>query len=219
MTSTHPPSSPVSGLGSPSAPDDRVREAMERFPRSMFLPPSTQAPGSSAGVCLPAGIPAPEPLLETMLKALELGGTERVLEIGSSSAYETALLSCLASEVVSLDVSPESAQARLRLLASLGCHNVRVFLGHGQAGWAGEGPYQAILVAAGATRLPQPLLDQLDFEGRLVIPLGDSSGQVVELVRKRLDGVTSQALGTSYLPMLPGATRRPSTFPWNRSAQ
>ena len=147
-----------------------------------------------------------------MLIALELTGAERVLEIGSSSGYETALLSQLSSEVISLNSDPEQAKARVPLFASLGCHNVRLFMGSGSAGWPDHAPYQAILVASGAPRLPQRLLDQLDIGGRLVIPLGDQSGQVVELVRKHLDGVVSSALGTGHLKMLPW--RRQSVFPW-----
>jgi len=196
--------------------DERLREAMSRLPRSAFSPSTLSAADSAACACPPAWALAPECLTEKMLGALELTGSERVLEIGASSGYETTLLSRLAGDVVSLDSDQENAEARLQVLTSLGCHNVRLFLGEGPLGWPGEGPYQAILVAGGASRLPTALLDQLDIGGRLVIPLGDANGQVVELVRKRADGVTLQALGSSRLPMLPWAARRPSFFPWNR---
>jgi protein-L-isoaspartate(D-aspartate) O-methyltransferase len=148
-----------------------------------------------------------------MLRGLDLNGSERVLEIGSGSVYEAALLSQLAERVVSLDTSRESAAARLRLLSILGCHNVQVVVGPGGAGWPDEAPYQAILVTGGASRLPVRLLDQLEIGGRLVIPLGDATGQVLELSHKRVDGIVSEALGACHLPMLPWA-RRPSSFPW-----
>jgi protein-L-isoaspartate(D-aspartate) O-methyltransferase len=181
---------------------------MTRLPFDVFA----AAAQASACACDPSQAPTPQGLIETMLIALELTGAERVLEIGSTSGYETALLSQLSSEVISLDSDPERAKARVPLFTSLGCHNVRLFVGSGSAGWPDHAPYQAILVASGAPRLPQRLLDQLDVDGRLVIPLGDQGGQVVELVRRRLDGVVSSALGPSHLPMLPW--RRQSVFPW-----
>jgi protein-L-isoaspartate(D-aspartate) O-methyltransferase len=166
-------------------------------------------PGASESGQMPAEC------VELMLSALELTGAERVLETGSSSGYETALLSRLARDVVSLESDQAKAEGRLAVLGALGCDNVRLFLGQGSVGWPGEGPYDAILVAGGASRVPAELLDQLGIGGRLVIPLGDASGQVLELVQKNLDGVSSRALGTSHLPMLPWS-RRPSFFPWNR---
>lgn len=190
---------------------DRVRAALTRIPRSAFLASVTGSPNAPAGVLQQP--PAPQDVAETMLKALELRGSERVLEIGSGSVYETALLSQLADSVVSLDATPESAETRLRLLSILGCPNVRVVVGPGGAGWPNDAPYQAILVAGGASRLPVVLLDQLEVGGRLVVPLGDANGQILELTRKRVDGIVSEALGPCHLPMLPWA-RRPSSFPW-----
>ena len=184
----------------------RVREVMTQLPRSAFSAiEAGQSESCDASVSWVA----------VMLEALALSGAERVLEIGSSSGYETALLSKLAHDVVSLEGDQAEAEARLRRLTSLGCENVRIFLSQGSAGWPGEGPYHAILVARGASRVPTALLDQLAIGGRLVIPLGDANGQVIELVQKNVDGVAFQALGTSHLPMLPWA-RRPSFFPWNK---
>jgi protein-L-isoaspartate(D-aspartate) O-methyltransferase len=184
---------------------------MTRLPFNAFTA-AAQSTQATACACEFSQPPTPAGLLETMLSALELTGGERVLEIGSSSGYETALLSQLSSEVVSLASDPEKAKARVLLFASLGCRNVRLFVGSGSAGWPDCAPYQAILVANGAPRLPQRLLDQLENDGRMVIPLGDQTGQLVELVRKHVDGVVSSALGPSHLPMLPW--RRDSVFPW-----
>lgn len=187
-----------------------MRDVVKRLPFEAFVA-ATQATQATAGAC-DLSRPPTVGLIELMLNALELTGPERVLEIGSRSGYETALLSQLSREVVSLDSEPERAKARVPLFASLGCRNVRIFVASGTAGWPDYAPYQAILVAGGAPRLPQRLLDQLDIYGRLVIPLGDTDGQLVELVRRQADGVVSTALGTSHLPMLPW--RRQSTFPW-----
>ncbi len=195
------------------AGSDRVRDALTRIPRSLFLASAAGAPNTPAPAGVPQQPPAPEALVERMLRALDLNGSERVLEIGSGSVYETALLCQLAASVISLDTTPESAEARRRVLSILGCHNVQVVVGPGGAGWPNDAPYQAILVAGGASRLPVVLLDQLEVGGRLVVPLGDAHGQVLELTRKHVDGIVSEALCPCHLPMLPWA-RRHSSFPW-----
>jgi protein-L-isoaspartate(D-aspartate) O-methyltransferase len=158
----------------------------------------------------------PNALLETVLRALALTRSTRVLELGSRAGYETALLSRLAGHVTSLVDDAQSAQARLRLLGALGCQNVDVVVAAGGSGWPSSAPYSAILVASGATHVPAAFLDQLELDGRLVIPLGDPSGQLLELVRRHAGGVSSETLGLCHLPMLPWASRRPSQFPWNR---
>lgn len=155
-----------------------------------------------------------EPLLQKALQALELTGGERILELGSTTGYETALLSQLAREVISLAPSPQSAAERTEQMRAAGCHNVSVVVGPGGNGWPPAAPYGAILVASGATQIPAALLDQLELDGRLVIPLGDSSGQLLELVRRRNGGFSSETLACCHLAMLPWASRRPTSFPW-----
>ncbi len=196
-----------------SSSQERVSEAMARLPPGAYL----ERLASAGCACPPNSVPDAA-YLEMMLCALELSGTERVLEVGSGSGYETALLSQLAADVVSLNPDPDVAGARLRALLAHGCENVRLFLGHGPPGWPGQAPYHAILVAGAVPRLPTTLVDQLDLGGRLVAPLGDISGQLIEVVHKRADSFASRTLGPSHLPMLPWANQHPSPFPWNRDS-
>lgn len=191
---------------------DRVRHALERFPRSAF----PELLGSAQLGSGPDPVP-PEPVLRTMLEALELTGTERVLELGSSTAYQVALLSQLSGHVVSVVPDAASAAERGRRLAQLGCGNVEVVVGVATDGWVGGAPYFAILVDAGTTHVAAQLLDQLELGGCMVVPLGDPSGQLIELVRSRADGCSSETRGCCHLPMLPSASRRPSTFPWRQA--
>jgi protein-L-isoaspartate(D-aspartate) O-methyltransferase len=159
--------------------------------------------------------PLPEEVIAAMLGALKLGGSERVLDVGSSSAYTAALLSRLAGQVVTLETSRERAESRSGQLAALGgCQNVEVVVGLPQAGYAALAPYQAILVGGGVGEVPHALLDQLEVEGRLVIPLGNANGQLLELLRRRPDGVISEVVCPCHLPMLAERRRRHSSFPW-----
>lgn len=158
---------------------------------------------------------AAEEPLETMLRALRLTKGHRVLEVGSQSGHETAVLCELAREVVSLVGTADEAEARHRTLAALGYRNFKVVVGKNASAALGDGPYQAILVAAAAVQMPDRLLDALDTDGKLVIPLGDVTGQVIELVSRRGPDVHSQVLCPCHLPMLHGAGGRPSFFPWN----
>lgn len=161
----------------------------------------------------------PASLVATMLRALELRGTERVLEVGTGSGYQAGLLSHLAREVVSIEIDRALAESAERALATLGCSNVRLVHGDGSAGWPDGAPYQAIVVGSGAWEIPPDLIEQLDVGGRLVIPLGDEQGQLIQRLRKRADGLDSETLGACHLDMLVGEPRTPSSFPWARHSK
>jgi protein-L-isoaspartate(D-aspartate) O-methyltransferase len=163
----------------------------------------------------PTEVDAHRQLVETMLRALQLTGSERVLEIGSTSAYEAALLARQARQVVSLVSTLEQAQSRQHTLSSAGHHNVKVIVGKSAHDALADAPYQAVFVAAAAIEMPVQLLDVLAADGRIVIALGNETGQVLQLVSKRGLDVHSQALCPCHLPMLHGAGGRPSYFPWN----
>lgn len=186
--------------------------AIERLARAPF---QEIVRATASGSALPDAIPA-EHLLKKALHALELTKKERVLELGSQTGYETALLSQLGGEVFSLVSDSASAAARRELLKKIGCSNVEVVVGHDVAGWPPRAPYSAILVVGGATHLPPALLDQLAFGGRLIIPLGDDSGQLLELVHRHRDGFRAETLASCHVRMLAGAPRRPPSFPWRR---
>lgn len=151
-----------------------------------------------------------------LLEALALEGTERVLEVGSPSAYLAALLSHLAGEVYSVTHLPELAGERARELALLGCENVNVVHADPRLGWPARAPYDAIVVGAGSSEVPVALIDQLNVGGRMVIPIGDANAQMLECLRKRTGALDSQTLGACQMEMLAGERRSPSSYPWTR---
>jgi protein-L-isoaspartate(D-aspartate) O-methyltransferase len=175
-----------------------VLEAFTWVPRHRLIPEPLQGQ-AYRDVALPIGngqtISAPS-TVATMTEALQLDGTETVLEIGTGSAYQAAILSRLAARVVSIErVASLAARARTAL-DRLGVTNVVVHLGDGTTGRPADAPYGAIVVTAGGPEVPQPLLDQLEVGGRLVGPFGERGKQ--ELIRVRCDRpgqFTREALG------------------------
>lgn len=212
MSHNQPPSGAPPIGWPPHSLADRVGEALIHVSHADFVGEASGrvGPGGSA-----AELRVDQRLVETMLRALQLTGNERVLELGSSSPYEAALLARLAREVVSMVGTREQAESRLRVLESRGYPNVKVIVGKSAKDAVADAPYQAVLVAAGAAEMPAQLLDLLAADGRLVIPLGDVAGQVLQLVRKLGFDVHAQALCPCHLPMLHGAGGRPSYFPWH----
>jgi len=205
MSSVQAPS-PISKGWRRSA-EGRLREALLAFPRSRFCSSEHESELRAP----------PEDLnVVTMLEALELTGTERVLELGSPTAYAAALLSHLAADVYSVVDEPELAERRARELEALACPNVHVVLSAPLAGWPEAAPYQAILVGAAASEMPLELINQLALDGRLVISVGDENAQLLERVYKRQGALKSETLGTCHLSMLAVARRTPSLVPWVR---
>lgn len=152
--------------------------------------------------------------LTAMLEALQLRGDEHVLEVGCASHEAAHALASRTRDVISIAGSPDGARARAEHLASSGCHNVQVETGRFDAGFSAAAPYDVIVVSGAATELPPQLVDQLAPGGKLVIPLGDASGQVIELIERHDVGVISRAIGTCHLPLLAPAGATPSTYPW-----
>lgn len=115
-----------------------------------------------------------------MTQALELSGIERVLEVGTGSGYQAAILSRLAREVHTVELIPSLADRAAQTLTGLGLTNVFTHIGDGSQGWAEAAPYDAILVSAGAPRVPKGLLDQLTDHGRMILPVGKVGSQMLE---------------------------------------
>jgi protein-L-isoaspartate(D-aspartate) O-methyltransferase len=159
--------------------DARVLEAMADVPRHEFVPPRNRSFAyEDRPLSIGGGQTISQPfMVATMLEALELRGDEKVLDVGTGSGYQAALLSRLVREVVTVEIVPRLARNAQKTLKRLGYANVRVAAGDGSVGWPAEAPYDAIIVAAGSPRVPAPLLDQLASGGRLVIPVGEPSGQ------------------------------------------
>ncbi|OGP75907.1 MAG: protein-L-isoaspartate O-methyltransferase [Deltaproteobacteria bacterium RBG_16_50_11] len=177
--------------------DPRVIAAMKKIPRHLFVEEALQNQAYSDHP-LPIGekqtISQPY-MVALMTEALELKGTEKVLEIGAGSGYQTAVLAELAQKVFSIErIRPLAIKAR-KLLFELGYFNVEIKIFDGTYGWAEESPFDAIIVTAGSPEIPQPLLDQLAVGGRLVIPTGDAYVQDLIRLRKKEDGVHKEDLG------------------------
>jgi protein-L-isoaspartate(D-aspartate) O-methyltransferase len=164
----------------------RLLAAMERVPRHRFVPAELAARAYNdepLGIGERQTISQPY-MVAAMTDALELTGQERVLEVGAGSGYQAAILSELAREVVTIEARTSLAAAARERLAKLGYRNVRVEAGDGTLGWPDSSPFDAILVAAAAPRVPPPLFEQLAEAGRLVIPVGKPDRQTLLRVRK-----------------------------------
>ena len=167
--------------------DAKVLEVMRRVPRHLFVP-ERQRGAAYEDRPLPIGegqtISQPY-IVALMSELLELQGSEKVLEIGTGSGYQAAVLSHLAQEVYTIEIIPALAARAKETLARLGRDNVSVKTGDGFYGWEEKGPFDAVLITASAEKIPDPLWRQLREEGRLVMPLGrERYGQRLVRVRK-----------------------------------
>ena len=186
-------------------PDRRVLDAMRRVPRERFVEPST-ADLAYQDIALPiaAGQTISQPtMVAIMVGELELRRSDKVLEIGAGSGYQAAILSELAKEVITLERIPELADSARQTLADLGYRNVRVELAGPRLGREEDAPYNAIVVAAAAPRLPLSLLDQIATGGRLVVPVGDRHEQTLMTVVKGAEGFTTRTVTTCrFVPLI-----------------
>lgn len=185
--------------------DDRVLSCLERVPRHEFMPVDF-ASRAYDDIPLPIGggqtISQPY-IVAAMTSALRLTGDERVLEIGTGLGYQAAVLGCLAREVFSVEVRPELARLAADRLARLGYVNVHVHHGDGTLGLPEFAPYHAILVAAAAPSIPEPLRAQLADGGRMVIPVGDVENQELHLIQSDRDTFSATVLeGCRFVPLL-----------------
>jgi protein-L-isoaspartate(D-aspartate) O-methyltransferase len=185
--------------------DQRVLAAMREIPRHMFVAPGmeTRAYGDHA---LPIGegqtISQPY-MVALMTQALELDGTERVLEIGTGSGYQAAILSRLSEQVFSVERMPALATRARELLESLGMSNVAIRTGDGTIGWKEFEPYDRIIVTAGAPDVPPSLVDQLGDPGAMVVPVGSRGLQQLRIIRKDKGRLTSvEAGGCVFVPLV-----------------
>ena len=188
--------------------DKRVLGAMERVPRHLFVPGvSLRRAYGDYPSPIGYGQTISQPtIVGVMTQALELKGRERVLEIGTGSGYQAAVLSLLAKEVYTIEIIPELADESRERLKRLGYANVHVLTGDGYKGWPDKAPFDRVLVTAAPEKLPQALLDQLTDGGILVAPIGPNE-MIQELMRYRKKGgqVTSEDLGAvRFVPMVPG---------------
>lgn len=174
--------------------DRRVVEAMLKVPRHIFVEEAMSAQTYSDS-SLPIGekqtISQPY-MVALMTELLQLNGTERVLEIGTGSGYQAAILATIAKRVYTIERIRSLALRARKALDSLGLLNVNIKIDDGTDGWATDAPFDAIIVTAGAPEVPQTLISQLKIGGRLVIPVGDQIEQTLVRITKREDGTVSR---------------------------
>jgi protein-L-isoaspartate(D-aspartate) O-methyltransferase len=170
--------------------DERVLAAMERVPRELFVPRSLRH-AAYADAALPIGWDATisQPyMVARIVEELTLRGGERVLDVGTGSGYQAAVLAEVADEVDTIERVPELAETARAALAEAGYENVRVHIGDGTLGVPEHAPYTAIAVAAAAPEMPPVLYEQLEPRGRLVVPVGGRRGQELQVVVRSPEG-------------------------------
>ncbi|HSR20660.1 MAG TPA: protein-L-isoaspartate(D-aspartate) O-methyltransferase [Anaerolineales bacterium] len=185
--------------------DERVLAVMLTVPRHLFVPAALrQASYDDTPLVIGHGQTISQPyIVALMTSALALAGSETVLEVGTGSGYQAAILSQLATRVHTVELVPQLAARATRLLARLHMNNVTPHVGDGSAGWPGAAPYDAIVVTAAAPALPTPLVEQLHDGGRMVIPVaGDDGYQLLTLVRRDGSRTRRQVLASvAFVPL------------------
>jgi protein-L-isoaspartate(D-aspartate) O-methyltransferase len=185
--------------------DLAVLRAFAETPRHLFVPAAVRHRAyENTALPIGAGQTISQPFTQARyLETLRLKGGERVLEIGTGSGYQTALLSQLVAQVFTVERVQALAESAQRALRAAHARNVSVLLGDGTLGWAGYAPYDAILVTAGGPSIPAPLVEQLGPGGRLLIPVGERGRQTLTLVERTAEGVRTTALGDAlFVPLL-----------------
>jgi protein-L-isoaspartate(D-aspartate) O-methyltransferase len=185
--------------------DKRVLESMAHVPREFFIPPNCHDLAyEDMPLSIGFGQTISQPfIVALMTQALELKGNEEVLEVGTGSGYQTAILSKLAKHIVSVERIPQLIESAKRILDNLGYSNIEIHLIEKGLGWPAGAPYHAIIVTAGAPRIPDALLAQLALGGRLVIPVGSRWEQDLLKITKRKRGNVVESLGgCRFVPLV-----------------
>ena len=183
--------------------DARVLAAMRKVPRHLFVPPALQRSAYDDNP-LPIGreqtISQPY-IVAFMTQALEVKAAHKVLEIGTGSGYQAAVLGELAAHVYTIEIVGELAERATRTLRDVGYKNVHVRHGDGYAGWPEQAPFDAIMVTAAPDHVPQPLIDQLAPGGRMIIPVG-TEFQELRLIQKTAKGIVERGtIPVRFVPL------------------
>jgi protein-L-isoaspartate(D-aspartate) O-methyltransferase len=183
--------------------DGKVLKAMRKVPRHRFVPESL-ARFAYENRPLPIGLEqtiSQPSIVAYMSESAEISPKEKVLEIGTGSGYQAAILGELAAEVYSIEIIPELGERARQTLNELGYKNIHVKIGNGYEGWAEHAPYDAIVVTAAPDEAPQALIDQLAVGGRMVIPVGVKNQEMM-IIRKTQKGVVKRrTIPVRFVPM------------------
>lgn len=185
--------------------DEKVLRAMIRVPRELFIPLAYREMAyEDRPLSIDLGQTISQPLIVAMMtEALELKGTEKVLEIGTGSGYQAAILAELAKRVITVERHKTLVDKAKQIIEKLGYSNVEVYLAEESLGWKREAPYDAIIVTAGAPKVPLELLSQLINKGRLVIPVGSRYEQELLKITKKNHEVITVDLGPCrFVPLI-----------------
>ncbi|HID11609.1 MAG TPA: protein-L-isoaspartate(D-aspartate) O-methyltransferase [Candidatus Latescibacteria bacterium] len=190
--------------------DSLVSAAMRKVPRHLFVPERHRGE-AYADYPLPIGhgqtISQPY-IVAYMTEALGLKGDEKVLEIGTGSGYQAAVLAEIVDSVFTIEIIPELARSAEKRLKALGYRNVFVRCGDGYKGWPEHAPFDAIIVTAAPDHIPQPLVDQLKVGGRMVIPIGNVFQQLVLIIKREKEVEKRPLLPVRFVPMRGEAQKR-----------
>jgi protein-L-isoaspartate(D-aspartate) O-methyltransferase len=185
--------------------DKRLLEAFYKIERHKFVSEELRASGyADFPVPIGEGQTISQPyIVALMTQCLQLRGNEKILEIGTGSGYQTAILAELAREVYSVERFAGLSRRAQALLGELGYSNIRFKIGDGTLGWKEESPFERIIITAASPRIPLPLIEQLREEGKLIIPLGESFSQVLTVAQKKNNKLESvQVCGCVFVPLV-----------------
>jgi protein-L-isoaspartate(D-aspartate) O-methyltransferase len=192
--------------------DARVLAAMETLPRECFVPPDAVSQAyDDMPLSIGAGQTISQPyIVAYMTEVLDVQESHRVLEIGTGSGYQAAVLAKLASEVWTIETVPELAAAATEVLRDLGLNNVHVKVGDGYKGWPEQAPFDRIMATAAPEEIPAPLIEQLAAGGRLVIPVGSQGGPqwIVVVEKTGAEVVRKRTIPVQFVPLVRDRTQR-----------
>lgn len=184
--------------------DARILAAFEEIPRHLFMPETIRhAAYKDRALEIGFGQTISQPFIVAyMIDLLGLTGTERILEVGTGSGYQAAILSRLAAEVHTIELIPDLAERAAHVLREIGVTNVFIHVGDGSQGWPEAAPYDAIIVAAAGPHVPHSLLEQLADHGRMIVPVGERGFQRLELWQREGESFVEETLiPVAFVPL------------------
>ncbi len=185
--------------------DSRVIDAFLKIERHKFMPEKLRG-SAYADYPIPIGegqtISQPY-IVALMTECLDLSGNEKILEIGTGSGYQAAILAELSGRVYSIERFPSLAKTAESLLRDLGYSNIKIKVGDGTLGWTEEAPFSRIIITAAAPQVPLPLTEQLSEDGKMVLPLGEAFSQVLTVVKKEKGQLKTKSIcGCVFVPLV-----------------